>query len=220
MTQTTSRTNGPAFHTKYGVMHGDTTRWSAHGLDFEARIYHDEMNSDAPWEQSDGHGPVSDWRDKDSKRAGERILNSDRWQARFYDFEEATRIAKRDGWGLGPEDRQKLAEKLGREPTKGEIRAAAVEKDFEFLRGWCNDEWYYVGVGVTVSYGNVELVGEYDHAVWGVESIAGDYLNEMARDIASEALETARERLEEIRVLNLPGVEIPAARYPEQVQPV
>lgn len=76
-------------------------------------IQHDD-DSDAPWDREDGHGPVSDWRKCDyagnvPKSPGELMLcDNDRSgmsghkSARFYDYAEACRIARRDGWGFLP----------------------------------------------------------------------------------------------------------------------
>ena len=59
-----------------------------------------------PWEREDGHGPVSTWRRRGywgwRKTPGERLLDSDRNLALFYDFAEACRTARRDGWGWLP----------------------------------------------------------------------------------------------------------------------
>lgn len=52
----------------------------------------------APWDECDGHGPVSDWTTRD-KAPGELELASDHGSKRFYDYAEACRIARRDGWG-------------------------------------------------------------------------------------------------------------------------
>lgn len=57
-----------------------------------------DSDSGAPWEESDGHGPVSDWTTRD-KAPGELVLSHDRSAKRFYDYAEACRIARRDGWG-------------------------------------------------------------------------------------------------------------------------
>ena len=94
----------------------------------------------APWKEEDGHGPVSEWTSRD-KKPGEWVLSSDRGSKRFYDAAEATRIAKRDSWGLTDEEKAKLATKLGRTATKGEVTAEAVRLDFEHLRGWANDKY-------------------------------------------------------------------------------
>lgn len=55
----------------------------------------------APWDNCDGHGPVSDWTRRD-KKPGELVLNTDRQSKRFYDYAEACRIARRDQWGWLP----------------------------------------------------------------------------------------------------------------------
>lgn len=52
----------------------------------------------APWDEEDGHGPVSDWTSR-SKRPGELVLNEDHGSTRYYDYQEACRIARRDEWG-------------------------------------------------------------------------------------------------------------------------
>lgn len=149
------------------------------GREFTVRFQHDDC-SDAPWEMSDGHGPVSDWTTRD-KLPGERLLNSDRGRSRrFYDFAEATRVAKKDGWGLCPDDIAKLAAKLGRQPTRKQIVREAVERDFEFLRSWCNDEWHYCGVIVEHAESGKST------SCWGVEDNAYDYLETLAHELAGE----------------------------------
>lgn len=62
----------------------------------------------------DGHGPVSDWRrkgysDRIAKAPGELLLTDNNPSglrgttcARFYDYQEACKIARRDGWGVSP----------------------------------------------------------------------------------------------------------------------
>lgn len=163
----------------------DNFNFTHNGREFVASLYVDDCN-DAPWDNSDGHGVVSDWEHRD-KRPGERVLNEDGRSKRFYDVSASMKIAKRDGWGLCDEEKANLAAKLGRPPTAGEIRAAAVEKDFEFLRGWCNDEWHYCGIGVQLLDEDGEPVGEeYEHALWGIESNADDYLKEVACELAAE----------------------------------
>lgn len=55
----------------------------------------------APWEEHDGHGPVSEWESR-AKLPGEIIINQDGESRRFYDFAAACQIARRDGWGFLP----------------------------------------------------------------------------------------------------------------------
>ena len=67
---------------------------------FRVTIHHDQDHG-APWDEHDGHGPVSDWTTRD-KAPGELILSEDRRSKRYYDFAEACRVARRDDWGFMP----------------------------------------------------------------------------------------------------------------------
>lgn len=138
----------------------------------------------APWLNEDGHGVISDWTTRD-KSPGELVLNSDRSSKRFYDFAETCRIALRDGWGA-----------RDAEPgmSKRQIAALAAREDYERMRAWCNDEWHYVGVVVTL----LDIEGNETDAVqslWGIESDAGDYLSETACELADNCIYEIRERL-------------------------
>jgi len=159
------------------IQDGDT--FEHKGVTFTFQTERDDGHGE-PWKESDGHGVVSGWDFRDAIR-GEWVLARDRGYKRFYNWFETMAIAKRDGWGLHDDEIAKLAVKLKRTPTKRDIRKEAVRRDFNFLRGWCSDEWNYVGV--TVSARGVE-----DQSLWGIESNAGDYLMEVARDLADEAL--------------------------------
>lgn len=149
------------------------------GFTVTARIEVDD-GGECPWACEDGHGPVSEWTTR-SKRPGERVLCEDRRSKRYYDVQEAMAIAKREGWDAKPYG-----------GTAGEKAARAVEADFNHLRRWCDNQWQYVGVVLTVSKGGVELS---DHAasLWGIESDAGDYLLEVANEMLDESLEQGRE---------------------------
>lgn len=167
---------------------GDTLE--RNGVLLRVNIEHDDSHG-TPWDECDGHGPVSDWTTRD-KRAGERVLCSDRGLRRYYDAREANAIAKRDGWGLCDEARAALARKLGREPTPGEIRAESVERDFDYLRRYCAGHWSYVGVIVTACGMADDETDEaaptdYACALWGIESDARDYIAETVDDLADEA---------------------------------
>jgi hypothetical protein len=78
------------------------------------------------------------------------VLIERRGSKRFYDFAEAVKLAKRDGW-RAPGDQT---------GTPREIAARAAEWDFNVLRAWCLDEWWYCGIAVTVAKDDVQLVGE------------------------------------------------------------
>jgi len=167
---------------------GETITCEVDGFTLTATIHADD-DCLAPWKRYDGHGPVTGW-ERRSKAAGELVLNSDRDGHRFYDFAEACRIARRDGWGV------KGGQLEGE--TARAYAARAARADYDRLRAWCNDEWHYVGVAVTVQKAGVQLTGDYDHAIWGVESDCGDYLTDLASEDASKALEAAKAKLKSL----------------------
>lgn len=164
---------------------GIETERDEHGRFFRAEIRPDDT-TEPPWENSDIHGSVSGWYKSREKSPGERILCEDRsGYVRFYDMQESTKIAKRDGWGCAHEEHT----------TKGERAACAVEADFQYLRKWCNEEWWYVGVVISLhqEVNPHESIMLSDHlaSVWGIESDTFDYLNETARELLVEALQTS-----------------------------
>lgn len=120
-----------------------------------------------PWKEHDGHGQVEwvhrcleDW---------ERnwVLNWDRGSKLLYDYKSSLEIAKRDGWGPGtPEE--------------------AVKADFDYLYGYCNDDWRYVGVIVRLEDDEGEEIDE--DSCWGFESSDMAYLTSEARSWAAHML--------------------------------
>jgi hypothetical protein len=68
----------------------------------------------------------------------------------------------------------------------------------ENVQRWKDDEWFYVGVVLSVSRNGVELS---DHAasLWGIECNFSDtsnaHLSEVAQELEAEALNTARAEL-------------------------
>ena len=148
------------------------------GKDYTVEIVADE-DQGTPWENEDGHGSVSDWRRDGyrgpNKSPGERELCRDGRSARFYDFAEAVKIAKRDRWGYGG---------MRDGETIGQRAAAAAEADFQRLRAWCDGQWGYVGVIVRPA-GACKCCGPSE-SLWGIESDAYEYLEEVARELAEQ----------------------------------
>jgi hypothetical protein len=168
---------------------GDSIACSVDGFDVSATIHEDHFDG-PPWEEGDGHGPVSEWTNR-AKGPGERVLSEDGAHRRYYDVAEATEMAKRDGWDTPPYG----------EGTKGERAARAVEADFLSLRGWCQDEWHYCLISLSVSRGDVELLC-HGPACCRIElNYPGSdnvYLSEVANELLPEALEEARKILADL----------------------
>lgn len=145
------------------------------GFTFSVEYHYDE-HTGSPWDEADGHGPVSGWERRD-KKPGELILCEDRGSKRFYNYAEACRIALRDGWG---------APGAIEGETKRQKAARAAVSDFEYLRGWCNGEWHWAGIVVKMLDDEGEETGE-EESVWGYESCEKDFMRSEAESMA-EAL--------------------------------
>lgn len=143
-----------------------------HGRDYTVTTERD-TDTGAPWVENDGHGPVSEWTTR-NKRAGEMVLCRDRQSCRFYDYQEAVKIAKRDVWGL-PE--YAIKENNGVPFTPAQIAGLAALHDYEYLRKWCADEWCYIGVIATAPDGETA-------SLWGIESNDDAYIDEVAKELA------------------------------------
>lgn len=192
------------------VYAGETIEFTHNGRDYVATIEHDESHG-APWEEHDGHGDVSEWTTRD-KLPGEIVLTTERHGKRFYDFAGACKIARRDGWGFMPGGlkTEKLRNGYWRATGAGlvshsrdinaatsdvykrhrasmtarQYAAGAAMADYECLRKWCNDQWFFCGV-VVRRKDACECCGMSER-LWGIESSAGDYLEDVARELAEQ----------------------------------
>ena len=153
----------------------DSFTFTVDGRDFVARVEPDTDHG-APWDECDGHGPVSDWTRRD-KRPGEMVLAESRGERRYYDFAEACRIARAEGWDAPPY----------RTGTARQRAARAALRDFEYLRAWCSDEWCYVTVAVVPI---CPCCNEADESraeyLGGVESSDESYIREVAEELAGQ----------------------------------
>jgi hypothetical protein len=146
------------------------------GRKFEARVEMDSCMGE-PWKEDDGHGDVSEWTRRD-KAPGEMVLCEDRGSKRYYDFAGAVKRARSEGWNAAP------YYPPGGE-TEGQRAHKAALADFNRLKDYCAGDWYYVGVMVAPV---CTCCGEADwnkaESLWGIESDAGDYLKECAKELA------------------------------------
>lgn len=168
------------------VCEGDEITCKEKGFTVKATI-HDDPDMGPPWKEHDGHGSVSDWRPRDSKRPWEKILTEDRGSCRFYDWQEAIKTAKTDGWDAPPYG----------EGTPGQRAERAVQRDFEMMQDWCNDGWWWGYVTLSVYRNGIEVL---DHAatLCGIAVNCGDdnsYLLEVANELLGEAIEKAEARV-------------------------
>ena len=104
----------------------------------------------------------------------------------WYDVLRTLQLAEKDGWGMDAEWHAEHPD-----ATPAQIRMAAVERDFAYLRGWYNDDWCYVGVVVTLltEPDEDDETEEVDTtSCWRFESTDTEGQNEYVRDAVEDLL--------------------------------
>ena len=179
----------------------------AHGLAFRISIEQDDI-SRRPWDECEGYGPVRQvtrgyYDSHISKSPGERVLHiGDRncysW---VYDWAGAIKLAQKDGWGVSEENRPANWDHL----TKRQQREIAVQRDFDFLKAWCDSDWVWSGVCVDLMVEDddgdlVKYEGPLDcsDSLWSVEFWQYHSLdsekNSYAKETALEMIESIAKR--------------------------
>jgi len=72
--------------------------------------------------------------------------------------------------------------------TAAAYAARAVEHDYEFLRGWCTDQWAYVGVVVEHLDDDGAPVPGRSESLWGVDTYDDAYPRTVAHELIDELL--------------------------------
>jgi hypothetical protein len=150
---------------------------AAHGTRFKIELSYDDYFRE-PWKENDGHGEVSDWTTRD-KRAGELVLWQDGRSKLFYDFAGAVKTARADGWGsrdCAPDD------------TPGQRAHKAAMSDYNYLRDFCRQEWWYCVLHVAMLNEDGTENEDYTDTCGGFEDGHGkryrDYVMEEAQGMA------------------------------------
>ena len=149
------------------------------GFKLKFEIQYDDYH-EPPWEDCDGMGVVTDWIHgyRDEEKYGWELCN-DYHSHRYYDWRATLPEAMRDGWDAPPYG--------GNDKRAKAMRA--MKSKYEFLRGWCNEDWWYVGWIVTLYDPNGDEIDS--ESVWGYESESMDYIASCARDAAAHMLRKA-----------------------------
>lgn len=162
---------------------GEEEHILANGWKIKFKIQYD-TDHEPPWEDCDGMGVVTNWIHGvcDEEKYGWELC-SDHYAHRYFDWRATLPIAIKEGWDAPPYG-------VG---TKQERAMRAMRKTCDFLRRWCNDDWWYVGLIVTLYDENGEELDE--DSCWGFESEgADDYITEQMRDWAARLIVKARKK--------------------------
>ena len=174
------------------LSHGDYIDAEVDGFDIRARI---EIDTDvqSPWEDEDGHGPVSEWVAR-KKRPYERLLIKDGNSARYYDYADAIRIAKKENWDAPPYG----------EGTKAEQARRAVDRDFEVTKAWFNNEWHWCSVILSISKNGL-LLSNHAASMGGVamnhpsdDGESGADVTAVANELLDDAVQVGHEIIQKI----------------------
>ena len=153
--------------------------------EYEVEIEPD-FDAGPPWKEADGHIEIFERRPNPyttphvrfNKAPSERILYVDNRTAWVYDFADAVKKARREGWAADAHDLEAFN---GGEITRGTIAVRAVEADADRMRQYLAGVWDYVVVIVRRADDCPECG---DSAVLG--SVESDYIEETARELALE----------------------------------
>ena len=117
--------------------------------------WHHDYDTGPPWTEFEDHGVVIECRSWDSPGLDPTMLrlsligrNTNDW---YYDLVSSRERARKEGWGLAPDALDALKARLGYEPKRIDILEAAVQADYEHLRGYCHDEWCWLYAQTTVA---------------------------------------------------------------------
>lgn len=171
---------------RYDAYDGKEITDLPNGWKINVEFQRDE-DTGAPWKECDGHGKVYETRYRED-HMDDWELNSERGWYRYYDWKDTLPIAIRERWDAAPYHTG----------TKHEQAMRAMKADCEYLRRWCQDDWWYVGMIVTLLDENDKDIAE--DSCWGYESDCIDYLASEARSWAAHMIVKARKERRKARV--------------------
>ena len=141
---------------------------------YEFKIVNEQDIDLTPWEFCDNEADlITDWTLRD-KKPGEMILNTDGKFKRFFDYRAACKYALK--YQLGSRDALPG-------DTKKQIASKAALNLFNYLRSWCNDEWTYRHISITLIDPDTNQETDFIESCGGIEDLNNydqDWINENA----------------------------------------
>jgi hypothetical protein len=175
------------------------------GKKYHVELYYDH-DMGAPQQEGDGYGVTErmDWNPTDEEQLEQHLLDYEPeieeetrlrlmrklsradWGSPglYYDVLSSLHKAREDGWGAGAE--WKAANPTA---TKEEELMYVVNKDFEHLQGWYDDDWHWVTVSVAPLNEDDEPDEDHREYCGGYESTIVDHdqrkwFDEVIEDLA------------------------------------
>jgi hypothetical protein len=196
--------------------HHEETYTHKCGKKYNVRWYYDyDMGSPLEW--SDGHGVTLrlDWNPTNEEQLEQHILDNEP------ELEEETRL--RMLRRLNPHDRYDsglyydVMASLHMARTEwgcndNEACVAAVEADFKYIKGWYDNDWFWLTVGVAPLNAKGKPVEDYRAFCGGYESTLLDTYGDKAEDNAKYREEIINEQIHQVEH------DIRNALYPNQME--
>jgi hypothetical protein len=145
-----------------------------------------------PWAESGGHGDVEDFPAGNVPSGWTEIGDHGRSSVWAYNTCGAMTKAIKDGWGIDADDLAYWRKRTGN-PKLGKAYAAVLA-DREFLRRYLAQDWYYIGITVTVHDADGNACGS-SSSLWGIEydpHSDDGYIRETLGDLVHDAAHDAQ----------------------------
>lgn len=172
---------------RYDAYEGEATHFLPNGWKIKVEIEYDR-DSGPPDKEGDGHGET--YRKAGYNYPDEHEREWELWSGHYewliYDFKASMKKALKEDWDAPPY-------KTG---SKQEQALRAVKADYEFLRRYYNDDWWYVGMIVTLLDEDDNELGQ--DSCWGFDSGSMDYITEQVRDWAARLIKSERKERREL----------------------
>lgn len=171
---------------RYEAYAGEEVTELPNGWKIKVEFHHDS-DSGPPWKECDGMGVIEEspryWGDLHESYRDWRM-----GEYHYFDWKATLPIAIKEGWDSKPYG----------STDKQERAMRAMRSTYEYLRRWCDDQWWYVGmIVILLDEDDTELAEE---SCWRYESDAMDHLTSEARSWAAHMIvKERRERRESLR---------------------
>jgi hypothetical protein len=186
------------------------------GKKYHVELYYDH-DMGPPQDEGDGYGVTErlDWNPTDEEQLEQHLcdyepeieeetrlrlmrqLSSENWgsSALYYDVLSSLHKAREEGWGAGAEWKA-----ANPNATKEEELMYVVNKDFDHLKGWYDDDWHWVTVSVAPLNEDDEPDEDHREYCGGYESTIVDHdqrkwFDEVIEDLAHSVEHSLKQEL-------------------------
>jgi len=144
-----------------------------------------DADHEAPWDAEDipTSQIITEWTQRD-KRPGELVLATDGRSKRYVDFAELCSYARAQQWSC------EAARNLTPPVTPRQAAAMAARETFDDWKAWCNNEWHWCGITVTLlDPQNDDEETTFTASLWGLRDDEDQVHEEVILDLVRDCLQ-------------------------------